>query len=592
MSRAVRSTTMISGSQWYKRIVSTSWVMPALLVLIIMVVLGIPYTGLSFIHDDYVALFMCKITPLTDVYRYFSDRCIDYWNNPVDIDLSQLSFFGVMFRPLNQLFIHLQWFVVGDNPYVYLLISVFVHALTVLLFFNFLMRITTRSYAFLWALVFGLHASLADWMGQMGAEQYSFDLIVLFGIFFLMKKYWDSHDRGVYALALLLLFIQLFMRETLIVAPACIFLMSFCYLYYCKQQDFRRFAAWFNLWLTTVPFGFSVLAYLLVRLYFFPYKVVESTTNLYLSPSTVFDLKYRFYDYVSMVVDSFGMGWVPAGYMLVKLVLLGVLIATLTFLTFRNRYFMAIASCMACYFILSWPCFLVTHQMRYVYAGLPFLMTAFVLGFSGFKSFNVRLVNQTIAFFSYALPLFLISTGIFFNVSYLRGREHKTSQHIKPGFLQLVHDYKLGERALMLVGVPIELFPQSGSAFALWMQAGKQFPVHYEPAIGCRYALCNNDLVSCYPPAKNYITVTPKSGGLVLESSNPDVVWFEVPRYSKNTLGTVVQADLFKGNKQSRLEYRFSDALCVQTFDCFGWDFEHRRFFSIGTVENGEWKTT
>lgn len=576
------------GYHSYVKAVTTPRVVAGLLFLIIMGVLALPYSGFSFIHDDYMSLGLFNSTPISEWHRFFSDRCLNYGLGESGADF---SFLTVMFRPLYQIFVHIKCLLIGPHAYAHIILSVAIHAVTALMFFTLLTMITSTASAFLWALAFGVHASLGDWMGQLGCDQYSLDLIVFFSMMLLMKKYWDSHDRTAYALSLLLLFLQLFIRETLIVAPACMFLLSATYLYYCKQRGFGRFSEWFSLWLTCVPYGFSVIAYLLVRLYFFPYKPAQAGAHIYLDFETLFNIKRKFYVYVSTIVDSFGLGWIPAGHTLFKCTLLAGLLGVLLVLIARNRYWLAMVSLLGCSLFLIWPCFLVVHEMRYVYAGLPFLMTAFVLGFIGYLPVKSTCFNRFVKALSYVIPVFLIISGIGFNTLFLRARESRTQQ-IKQGFIQLLNDYDCGEREILFVGAPAEIVCGHGAGPALSLYSGRTISVHNEWSLGSHYALHMNNIAACYPPATNYVTITQMPHGVMLKSTDPEKVWFELPlRREADAAQDPFKEIVVNGTKCSQFTYYFLGKLSKSSFDCYGWDFEQRKFFFIGTVHNGLWHT-
>lgn len=96
----------------------------AIIGLAVFCILGLPFTNWGFLHDDF-GLWHIWNAKLKDVMRFFIEESSGNFIQPTNFNVPEQTFFTILYRPLYNVFLLIQRFFFGVEPYGYFLVTIF-----------------------------------------------------------------------------------------------------------------------------------------------------------------------------------------------------------------------------------------------------------------------------------------------------------------------------------------------------------------------------------------------------------------------------------------------------------------------------------
>jgi len=417
-----------------------------------------------FFDDDYGAVFIATTTKkLADVKTFFTSNHNDKTIMPTNIlQKHKDSFSTTSFRPLTLVY---YWLVakIFDPlyPQRYYSLSIFLHLIvTIMLFFAFRNYLRERL-AFLAALLFGVFPYSGKFLGRFVIQPYSLVMILNLTAYFILLKSFKKDQYWPKVIAAFLWGASLLMHEV-----GLSFLIMYLLLcFFSRQHDF-----YFNR-VVLLHFILDSLPFVGVFLgYFFAKYLAYPQLDAQLAALSFFHkIKYRFYDFVTLVFDALGYSFIPGGHQYLKAGLFIVDAAILSSLMVLGFNFFS-ATLLILFAVQSWPCILVMHVSRYLYFAMPFFLLS--LFFSYQQLLEKRCCPKLEKILDVLLKLKYLTVlicGIFAirkDLQYLEKKFIFTDNAIRKLSKRLVAKGNLNN--LCFLGLPFDHFPVSGLAQAVW----------------------------------------------------------------------------------------------------------------------------
>lgn len=486
--------------------------------IVVFCILGLPFTNWGFLHDDFGVIWHSKIQGLQNVLRLFYEHGMSCVPQPSNYMAPEQSFFAILYRPLVYVAYTIQMLFFNFNPYGYFLVMIFFHALNAMLLFYFFSILFDLSTAFWASLFFGFHLSLWDWMGWIAGQSHVINLTLILVIVLLFYHYINTYKFRYYAFAAILLLMSLFYRETAIILPFW-FVLSLLFLKQCKVSEIIK-----HTWL----FFAIDIVYLVVRFALYPLSVAGSGLKVTLSPlAFVYNLKNRFFDVVTFLVDVANLSWLSGDNRLLKGFLLTCFFSVVLWLFYKNSHKTILLYCLISMTLFMWPALLRYYSSRYLYKALPFLIVFFIYIF--LKQENRHRLTRVGMFLFVGIAMMLLPL-------HLKTREVRLHK-IELAFKSLANSSEIKDRKVCFVGLPYEYFP-TGAAQALFIHGvDPSTPVYYDTS---------TFLWSKKYPAENPIRISIVDNVINLEVIDKQDCWFnpfnqfgKMGEYVKNKVDSV-----------------------------------------------------
>jgi len=368
------------------------------LFLLVLTILGIPYTKWGFQTDDFSNIYHSFIKSYKDIFRFFYEGSIETFLYPSGVE-AKGAFFSGLYRPMSFIFYLPQVFFFGINPYGYFLTTIALHTINAVILFNILFAYFPILFSFLAAAYFAFHPSLYR-LGWISAQSYQIELLLLFFIIFSLKKYIDSKKISFYILSCLLLLTTLCLKEACVVFALWSIPAVYIYTKNLKQSL-----------LTSIGYWVVTIFYLIIRAIVLP--ITSNTGTFHCEPnwtSFIARQKEKLIDFVSFFSDMIGLNWLPGNNRLIKGSIIVTVCLLLLYLFIKNRKKNYIMFFLFSMLIFSWPALLIQHKPRYIYMSLIFFTIAVIISLAYSKIPLTR--------YRYAGTLFLC-TLISYNAYYL-----------------------------------------------------------------------------------------------------------------------------------------------------------------------------
>lgn len=491
---------------------------------IVILTLGIPFTQWWF-HgaDDFHALWLAHKTKTWKqlLYFFYEGNCAQGQIGPTNyiVPSGRTDFMRTFYRPLYHILHTLQYWVFGTNAYPYFFASVTIHAVnTALLFFIFSL-FTPLIPATLGSLMFAFHPQIAFRFGQMVNEHYYLNTcFILLCLLFYRKYVYDKKKRYL-AAALFLYTLSLFTRETTIVLPAIVFLLTFALTR--QKKTLERFSYTLK---KTIPFAITSVSFLLLRLYLYPFKLHPNTTA---QVSLLAKLKTKIPELKVFLFDFFALSWLPWNQPLLRGTILIFMISSLILLLAKNKHKLITISLLASSLFMLWPSLPGHYNPRYLYEAYGFVLAAQLLLLCKSSLQINKQINHAAAF------IFLCTTATYGNFCYKNFSVQEEKQNIFHSAMnQLLATPGIKQRPLCFVGHPADGFGDHCAQFFWTTFNNPDHPVYFDRTTALvqadahilktsKYALSTAHLYT-----KNYLDIIPVSGGFRLTSRNPTKINF------------------------------------------------------------------
>lgn len=392
------------------RIFKNNWFIALSIALLIILVLGIPFTEWGFKTDDWANILHSKLTGFADLKNLFTEGNMESINHPSGSGPDRGSFLQGLYRPMSFVYYWPQTLFFGTQAYGYFLVTIILHALNAGLFFLILRSFFGIAASLLAALFFGFHPSLQNWLGWISAQTYFIELFFL-GLIFICFYRWlqnschpapssgsgrpgiqsTSNRIGWYLGAVLLFFLNLLLKEASIILCAWTFLATLVYADKITRSSILLACK------ASAGFILAALGYCLIRLNCMPFVASNTTTLGFTLSWHSFITKQisRTMQFLTYLYDILGLTWLPKGHRLANGCLLLFVLIVLGVLFFKSRHKKIILFCLTSTIMFSWPGLLMHYQPRYMYMGLPWMIVALVLLLKSLLSFETPLCGSS-----------------------------------------------------------------------------------------------------------------------------------------------------------------------------------------------------
>lgn len=415
-----------------------------------------------FFDDDYGAIFFSQtLKNASDIDTVLLKNHNDKTIMPSNISKTYTpNFSTTTLRPLTLYFYYFTAKIIDPHkPFLYFLFSCILHALATMLLFFIYKQFLENHLAIFAALLFGLFPFNGKFIGRIVIAPYSLSLILHFCAVLLLlssrkNKYWIAVTKK--TTATILFTATLFLHE---INLSSILL----YIFLMIPEDYvvsqKKLQQWFY---SALPYIFCLTLYFFIK--YLVYPINYAPGNSFLS-ELIHKMSYRFYDFVTMVVDILGYSFIPSGHKILKIGLILSDCLALSFLIFSQKktslYFVAALTILC--LTQSWPSLLVMHVSRYLYFVLPYFLLLVFFCYQNLKSKHKSEPPIKLLHLKY---LVLIIAGVIFiqkDLLYCSKKFAFTDDAIKQ-FAESLNT----NSDLCFIGLPFDYFPVSGLAQAVW----------------------------------------------------------------------------------------------------------------------------
>ncbi|MBX9830392.1 hypothetical protein K2X40_00400 [Candidatus Babeliales bacterium] len=499
------------------------------IVLLIMGFLALPFTSWGFVLDDFGFLYHAKSTSISNI---FAAHDIAQTFFPPNFAVSCPSWLAAFYRPLQFVYFAFEEMVFGINPYYFLLFMVFLHALNSVIIFTMFASVVSCSAAYGATLLFAFHPTLFKDMGILFNQIYLIDLLCLLLCTLLLWRFMRSGKWWCYLLSCSIFFMQLFAKETLVVLPLWVALLSFVWQTY--EHKSTVFVAKLRCALIlSSGYWAALVTYFVLRWWVFSSVLVLPSTESLSTKLIAFLVgqKERFFVWVTYACDIFGISFVVAHGKMLKTGLLIVLISLLLWPFVARKKIIFFVFLVLSMLLFTWPSVLLFHQFRYLYIGLPFLMlaVAYATDFYSKKYYWLR-VHLALAF-----CLVIAASATMFVV---HQKKKETVFHMTTtAFANLASDKRCAGKAIIFVGLPLRWFA-AGTAQAVWLLSrGEKNKVYYDiKTFLVRQYEGSLPWYGYYQDSYN-VSVERVEGGVRVVSQQQEQLFFEKMETEKISLG-------------------------------------------------------
>lgn len=533
--------------------------------------------------DDFGAFYSGKTAQPKDFINYFGYKTNDLTIMPTNMQDRPMSFFSVTYRPLTLAFYAFECWLLDAkksfDAWPYFVVSIILHSLCVALFFWLLSFFVQQFLAFTAAALLAFYPFMGRCLGPFTFQPFSISLIFASIALALFLYFLKRKSQYLLWLSAFCFAIPLLMHELVITLPAWFFFIA-CFKNYENKSNFLSAVG--NAFLQILPFVFILCVYFGARLVLFPPSIGH--TQIFNPWTVLFNLKIRFYDFVTLFIELFGLSFIKAGNCMLKLFALIVVVVwcSLLWIFSSNKKHAAIAAVGAGWF--CWVSLLVMHQSRYLYLSLPLLLSFIAMSAEGIIANNLfkRLLKNSVPSFF----LLLTVVGLFENRQLMAAflvRQRLIAKELQA----LAINPHVQNKALFFVGVPCELFPGSGIAQAIWMYSaakedGKK--VFHDEQLNTRSLFVNEP---CYDiVAQNLLSITIKNNQINLTSLGPKQVWmFAANPFGRKAACTVGKVLLQQTDKSGQKAYKviveIDSNINLNETKIVSWDYAKKNFIIL-----------
>ena len=541
--------------------------------LFIFCLLGSPYYNWGFCTDCFGVLYVAsKVNSYKDFFNFFV-KSIDAGtvSSPFSSDFiaHQPSFLNALYRPFVFVFTFVQWYFLRLSAYLYLLVTVFLHALNAVILFNIFLLFFNYRISFWGTLFFAFHSSLFRDFGLLSRQQYVLSLTFFLLLILTLKKYYlGKSGKGYYLLSNLFFLILIFLQEHFLFLPIWVFISIFFYESIKKDAISlkKRFIK-----STSVSVGFFVISvfYLIVRILLFPIFGRSGTLsfNVYIY-NLLQNQKERFWDFVTYVVNLLNLNYLPGGHRFLKGTLAILFIILLVYPFFRLKKIKYLLFLVFSIFMFSWAVFVFAYQPRYIYTALPFSIFIFLFSINFYFS-KIR-KNGKIFIFVLFLFLFVGSLRLF------------TEQKNKGNFLyittcafkDLVNNGLTKNKTIFFIALPRRYFVHSNTQ-AIWLyRQDSSIPVYYD--------INNFTEGFCLSLKENFdLNIVPIKNGYRMISINKNKLFFVCLDSTSSQFGQIIVNSKNAEQNVCDISYILSDILLAQNPLFVTWDYKNHKFLIL-----------
>ncbi len=530
------------------------WLYPALLFFLVFGWFASSVSDFRFFDDDYGAAFCAsQCNSVGDFLSFFSSNHNDKTIMPSNyLESFEAKADSTTYRPLTLCWYKfVSLFLDVNQPFNFFLLGVFLHALLCLLMFFIFSRFISPWYSFWSALLFGLFPFCGNFIGRFVIQPYSLGLILI------SLAYLCFSNLKMRILSLTLMFFAMLMHEAFLSSVFLFLFLIVCDEYNLFYSDKKLFLR--NVFKASAPFVMVILFYFIIKLIVYGVSFEQqSFLSVFLHK-----LRYRFYDFVTLVLDVLGYSFLPNKVAFLKIGLIlfdAAIFICLAIFAGCSWFFWSLCGLFA---VNLWPSILVMHVSRYLYFSIPFLLLAV------FWVYEHRLVSSKCPFAVFlriALITKLTALLIFgafqirADLTFLQNKFVFVDNAIKT-FASSEH-VALGKcEKLMFIGLPFDYFPVSGFAQAIWLYSkNNNLKIYYDPLHTVHFDSLNS---------------LPQDNFSIVEHSFENRIKFKITSGSvllQNPFGFKTNYSLGRCDALSNSELNFLVDYKFVPYCLFGWD--------------------
>lgn len=438
-----------------------------------------------FFDDDYGAIYLAsRAKTFDDVKKFFGSNHNDKTIMPTNfLEKNKDSFSTTSFRPLTLVYYFIvNLFLDPNHPQNYFNLSIALHVIVCLFLFFAFNNYLNCKLSFYAAILFGMYPFSGKFLGRLVIQPYS--LVMIFNLIAYFFVFWGIEKRN-YILKLLgalFFLLSLFFHEA---ALSFLTLYFFMFLSSAWSEDSSILKKTSSTITSIFPFFSCLVLYFLFKYYSYPNLEIN-----FAATSFFHKLKYRFFDFVTLAIDSAGYSFIAPGNRILKSGLLifdAFLITSLIIFSF-NLFSITL---IILFFIQTWPSIIIMHVSRYLYFALPFLLVSIFYFYemileskndsSYFKKFLCLILEL-----KYFVILFFGFFTIQKDLLYLEKKFGFTDNCIRKFSTKLITENNIDD--ICFAGLPFDYFPVSGLAQAIWFYTGNSTRrIFYDPLHTIRF---------------------------------------------------------------------------------------------------------
>ncbi|MBY0353699.1 hypothetical protein K2W90_05025 [Candidatus Babeliales bacterium] len=540
------------------------------IVVLVMCFLALPFTSWGFILDDFGFLYHAKTTDITNL---FMAHDIAQTFFPPNFSVSCPSWLAALYRPMQFVYFAFEEMIFGIQPYCFLLFMVGLHALNSVIIFNVFASVVSCSAAYGATLLFAFHPTIFKDMGILFNQIYLIDLLYLLLCGLLLWRFMRLGSWWCYVLSCSIFFMQLFAKETLVVLPLWVVMVSFVW-QVCERNRTSIADKFKHALLLSCGYWCALVTYFAFRWWVFSSMVTAQPAE---SLSTKFiaflvGQKERFFVWVTYACDSFGISFVVAHGKVLKTGLLVVLISLLLWPFVARKKIIFFVFLVLSMLLFTWPSVLLFHQFRYLYIGLPFLMfiVAYATDFYVQKYCWLR-VPMSMAFF-----LAIAVSGTMFAVH--QKKKEAVFHMTTTAFANLVNDTRCENKTIIFAGLPLRWFA-AGTAQAVWLLSrGQKNKVYYDiKTFLVREYEGSLPWHGYYQDSYN-VSVERVDGGVHIVSHQPEQLFFEKMETENVSLGRRIVNQTNADGLPCAITFVLDQQWLANDIVFVTWDYQQFRF--------------
>jgi hypothetical protein len=545
----------------------------------------LPYKNWKLFDDDFVVLYAADSAKTwSDVKDFFSSNPNNRTLYPSNYkDDVKISFFGVMYRPIVQLLHTLEvCFVAPLNARAHFFISMFMYSINIPLLFYVFTLFFPISYSFCGALIFAFYPSMG-WIGRVAVQPYFLVFFLLSISVILLKKSVDEKRKMIAILSALPFFIAIFTQEIVFLYPLWLAIILPLYLSKTMKKDCFGIENLKKSFLFLIPFILAFLFYFGARLYTYP--ISGGSEGLLFEPGQMLSrLGTRIFDFATLFVDALGLTWISAGNRLRKGIALLSVVFSLLWLFVRSEKKITVLLLASGFVCMSWLSFVMTHQLRYIYLGIPFIIAGVLTMIFYFEGPGKKHIERAAIIYA----LFMVIVGGKSNYNYLKAFERR-SYACDIAYKKFIKEVDPKTSPVCFVGLPQEWFPTEGMAQAVWLHRGNSdTPVYHDWLMNVRCYQTPTLLDISTLPKETILDVTINGPLVTVKSRDPENLWI---RY-KTPFGNLIPCTMGKftplvvdGCKAIEVEIEIDERWYSDDLKFVTWDFEKGE---LKILEQGE----
>lgn len=552
------------------------WIIAFFIIVIIIAVLGIPFTNWWLTGDDFGGIFIgFKSTSWKDIFYFFYEgNAGQGLGNPGGYITDRGDFLRVYYRPLYCIYLTLQYWCFGTNGYGYFLCNVTAHAASASLLFYLISFYTSRWTALLATGLFALHPQIAYRFGSVVNFHYYVNVFLMISIALLLRNYINNNKQRQLYLSLMLFAISLCTRETTLVLPGIISLLLLVDAYNKKTA-----IPWQGIFLITSLFGFIAVGYISLRFWLYP--LTNITANGIFLPQI---LKGSFVatktqEFLVFLYDLLFLSWLPWGNKLLKITTLFPLLSLLSYTFYQCHQKLLTITLFTCGILMIWPGLISFYSPRYIYESMPF----FVAGYAALFSSSALRWPIKIAL-KILVSIFISSLSIFAFFSFQAREKKLYTMHT--AVTNLVHNLNKTGRPLCFLTTPSDGFAGGYNPHIFWILFNnRDHKIYFDSALSLTQLDSNivktekwfNAIAPYYN--QNYVVVTPIEKGFCLESIDPKKIIFENTMNNRTpSIGTLTVLQKNSRGLATAIELRINNELWAQKPFFINWNYTTKQF--------------